>query len=427
MRKVLLGTTAIVATGLVAGAAHAQWDVSVGGFHNQWFGFGDNRTLFNAQSFDQWSDSEIIFQGSNTLDNGLTFGFNVQLEANTSTDQIDESYLFISSPEYGRLLLGSENSAGYLMTLTAPNVGFGLNSGSVSNHVVNATGGGLFRTAFGATTLEPAGDNDGQKITYFTPRFSGLQLGVSYLPDVDPTGGDVSALTADNVIGNYNQGVSIGANFVESFGPVDIGVSGGFFWAESPAGGTVIDNYGLELGTSGGIARSLGGDFLAWSAGGEISWAGFTVGGSYASIEQGRIRVTNPGAVTGGLANANVGVSSTEGEGWDVGIAYETGPWGFSFTYFQGVEEGILNIPDNRFHQSMVGNVAYQLAPGVSLIGAIGYAEFGAEADPRAGALVTNGAFDGNTGPAGASASQTNGAATDNEGVFVTTGIALSF
>ena len=424
MRKVLLGTTAIVATGLVAGAANAQWDVSVGGFHNQWFGYGHNRDLFNVQSFDQWSNSEIIFQGSNTLDNGLTFGFQVQLEANTVGDTIDESYLFVSSPEYGRLLLGSENSAGYLMTISAPNVGLPVNSGSQTQHVVNATGGTVFRSAFGATTLEPAGDNDGQKITYVTPRVSGFQLGVSYLPDVDPTGGDVNGLTVDNAIGNYNQGVSVGANFVESFGPVDVGVSGGFFWAEAPAGGTVIDSYGLQNGTGGeGIARSLGEDFLAWSAGAEVSWAGVTVGGSYASIEQGRIGVTNAGAVNGAGGNSPVGVTSTEGEGWDVGIAHETGPWGFSFTYFQGLEEGILNIADNRFHQSMVGNVAYQLAPGVTLIGAIGYSEFDAEGDFRGGGITTNGAFDFNNG----AASQTNGAATDNDGVFVTTGIALSF
>ncbi len=414
MRKVLLGTTALAATALAAGAAQAQWDVSVGGFHNQWFGFGQNNTDQRLQSFDQWTNTEIIFNGRNTLDNGITFGFQVQLEGNSQGggDQIDESFMFIQSAELGRIQLGSENSAGYAMTITSPNVGLPINSGSQTQHVANPTGGALFRSPFGSTALEPAGDNDGQKLTYFTPRWSGFQFGVSYLPDVDPTGGDVNGLKTDDVVGTYNQGVSLGANFVDSFGPVDVGVSGGLFWAEGPNGqGDFVDAYGPGTG----ITRSVGEDFWAWSVGGEVSWAGITVGGSYAKVEEGRLTTVN-------AANSTIaGVSSTEGDGWDIGIAYEQGPWGFSINYYQGVEKGVLNVPDNRFHQSVVGNIRYDLAPGVSLIGAIGASEFEAEDDTvRGGGAVapifaTGGVVRGNRG------------VDDNAGIFVTGGVALSF
>ena len=421
MRKVLLGTTAMAATALTAGVADAQWDVSVGGFHNQWFGYGHNREIHNVASFNQFSNSEMIFNGRNTLDNGITFGFQVQLEANTGGDQIDESFLFIQSAELGRIQLGSENSAGYQMQLAAPNVGLPINSGSQTQHVVEATSSGLFRTPFGSTFLEPAGDNDGQKLTYYTPRWSGFQFGASYLPSVDPTGGDRNAPGVENTIGTYNHGVSLGTNFVDSFGPVDVGVAGGFFYATGPDAGDVVDNYGINQGAGGeGIARGLGEDFWAWSVGAEVSWAGFTVGGSYAKVEEGRIT-----AAIGGVAQTGtIGVASTEGDGWDVGIAWEQGPWGVSFTYFQGVERGILNIADNNFHQSMVGNVRYDLAPGVSLIGAVGYSEFDAEGDFRGGAIAANAAG----GPGGfGSGSVTAGASTDNAGVFVTGGVALSF
>ncbi|MCB9948563.1 MAG: porin [Rhodospirillaceae bacterium] len=417
MRKVLLGTTAMAAAALTAGAAEAQWDVSVGGFHNQWFGYGSNNTDQRLQSFDQWSNSEIIFNGRNTLDNGITFGFQVQLEANTGGDQIDESFMFIQSAELGRIQLGSENSAGYQMQIAAPNVGLAINSGSQTQHVANPTGGALFRSAFGSTYLEPAGDNDGQKITYYTPRWEGFQFGVSYLPDVDPTGGDVNGLKTDDAIGVYNNGVSLGLNYVNSFGPVDVGLAGGFFWAEGPNGTfDFTDTYGPTTG----ITRSLGEDFWAWSVGADLSWAGFTIGGSYAKIEEGRLTAVN--AVGSAAAAASgVGVSSTEGEGWDVGISYEQGPWGFSVTYFQGIEKGVLNAPDNRFHQSVVGNVSYTLAPGVRLVGAVGASEFAAEDDTvRAGGATT-------TVFPGAAVERGNRGIDDNGGVFVTGGVLLSF
>src|SRR3546814_15132709 len=63
----------------------------------QWFGYSsvDDRAGRDLDGFNHTSDSEIHFVGSTTLDNGIEFGVNVQLEANTNSgDQIDESYLY---------------------------------------------------------------------------------------------------------------------------------------------------------------------------------------------------------------------------------------------------------------------------------------------------------------------------------------------
>jgi predicted porin len=298
------------------------------------------------------------------------------------------------------------------MQIAAPNVGLPVNSGSQTHHVANLSGIGLFRTVGGSTYIEPAGDNDGQKITYYTPRWEGFQFGISYLPDVDPTGGDVNGLKVDDAVGVYNNGVSLGLNYVNSFGPVDVSLAGGFFWAEGPNGQQdFVDAYGPGTG----ITRSLGEDFWAWSTGASISWAGFTLGGSYAKIEEGRLTVVNAAAST------VAGVTSNEGNGWDVGLSYEQGPWGFSVTYFQGVEKGVLNAPDNRFHQSVVGNVSYTLAPGVRLVGAVGASEFTAEDD-----TVRNGGAQA-TILANSNIARGNRGVDDNAGVFVTGGVLLSF
>jgi hypothetical protein len=80
-------------------------------------------------------NGEIIFTPSITLDNGMTFGINVQMEAQNGgggADGIDESYVFVSSDTLGRIEMGGENSAGYKLMVGAPSVGsFGINSGSV--------------------------------------------------------------------------------------------------------------------------------------------------------------------------------------------------------------------------------------------------------------------------------------------------------
>lgn len=374
----LLATTALVAASLVSGAAEAQIEMRLGGFMSQWFGYGDNDERFDVQDVDQWSDTEVFFLGQGSTDNGLTFGVNIQLEGNTDGDQIDESFLFLSG-EFGRILLGSENSAGYLMTITAPAVAFGLNSGSQTQHIINPTEGNLFRSPFGATTIEPARDNDGQKITYFTPRFFGLQLGASYLPDIDGGGGDRNGLTSKN--DDFTNGISIGVNYVNDFGDVGVQVSGGYFYAQAP------ENRGVVV-TPGGTSVDLEENFQGFSLGASVAFGGFEVGGSYAQVTDGILEV-----------QGNGDVYTTESKGFDVGIAYGSGPWSVSYTYYYGEEDGLIDVDDEIEHQSHALGGSYELGSSISLLATVGYSEFEDE---------------GSTG-------------NDNDGVFITGGVAISF
>ena len=77
----------------------------------------------SVNSFDVQGESEIYFKGSTVLDNGMTVGVMVQLEAGADEngdDTIDESYAYVSG-KYGKLVLGSTDNAAYLMRATAPN------------------------------------------------------------------------------------------------------------------------------------------------------------------------------------------------------------------------------------------------------------------------------------------------------------------
>ena len=63
-KKLLLGSTALVAASLVSSAASAQIEMRLGGFMNQWFGYGDNDSQYNLQDVDQWSNSEDVLPGT---------------------------------------------------------------------------------------------------------------------------------------------------------------------------------------------------------------------------------------------------------------------------------------------------------------------------------------------------------------------------
>ena len=57
------------------------------------------------------TNTEIFFLPKIVLDNGIQIGANIQLEGETSGDQIDESYVQIKG-SFGEVNIGSENSAG---------------------------------------------------------------------------------------------------------------------------------------------------------------------------------------------------------------------------------------------------------------------------------------------------------------------------
>ncbi len=361
MKKVLLGTSAIALAGAFASQADAaEWEVRVGGYMEQYAAYADVDVTGNdpidvdgdgsidgalngsdLDGIDSKQDAEVFFLPSITLDNGLQFGVNIQLEGNTSGDQIDESFAFIDG-SFGTLQFGNENSAGYTMMYSAPDVTFvNTNSGSLSAWIPflgEDYGSDRFRGTLGNTWLETLGNNDIARFTYFTPRFAGFQVGVSYARD--NTEDSNAALDCNT---NNCDFFDVGANYVNSFGDFNIALSGRYGWADAPSGGNPE----------------------VWAAGLNLGYAGFTIGGSYAE------------------ADKDHGVQ--EGHGWDAGVSYETGPWGFSFTYQYGENVnnecgvgGCFGQDEEDLEQWLAG-VTYTLAQGVRLGGFGAYVEFDEE------------------------------------------------
>lgn len=322
MKKHLLSTSAIaLGVAMVSPASAQEWNMKWGGFHNTHVGYvtvDSNTPLQAAADFDgvdTYTNAEIHFLPSVTLDNGLTFGIDVQYEAKTNGGAIvDESFMTIKSDTLGKIDLGNENSAGYKMMVAAPQVGGGLgvNSPSLSGFIpisVSAAGNlpWNFRQAAISSYTEVLGNNDVPRITYYTPSFNGLTIGVSYAASSNTGGG--SGVNAGNNFGvNRNVGVNdifdIGLAYSQSFNGVDV-------------------NFAARYGTASND-RGIAGedDPETWGVGATIGVAGWEFGGSYAE-------------------NDNGGIAPDQ-EGWSLGVTYDiAGPWAIGFDTYQGEWNGV--------------------------------------------------------------------------------------
>ena len=220
MKKALFGTTALVAASVAVAtpaiAANEPVKLGLGGYYNTYFGFGDvdNSSGRDWGSTGIFADGEVHFKGSTTLDNGITFGVQIELEAFQSGDQIDENYAFISG-SFGRFVIGGENTAGYMMQYGSPNVGVPINSGWVTSFIpapADQTTG--FRTPALSTYVDLA--NDDHALTYYSPRFSGFQIAASYVPAATVNGEGKNFPVYADEDSEMHDLFSVGANFVES-------------------------------------------------------------------------------------------------------------------------------------------------------------------------------------------------------------------
>ena len=351
MKKALFGTTALVAASVAvatpAMAANEPVKLGLGGYYNTYFGFGDvedssGRDWGAAGIF---ADGEVHFKGSTTLDNGITFGVQIELEAFQSGDQIDENYAFISG-SFGRFVIGGENTAGYMMQYGSPNVGVPINSGWVTSFVPAAAGQTTgFRTPALSTYVDLA--NDDHAITYYSPRFSGFQIAGSYVPAATVNGEGKNFPVYADEDSEMHDLFSIGANFVESFNGFDIVLAGGYRWADAPN----ADNPDQ-------ISAAI-----------NLGYGGFTIGGSWAREDSDR---------------------TTDGNAWDVGVSYSTGPWSVGvnaiYTSVEGADQGAIGFADvegdgeNDEMTAIKGAVAYSVGPGITASASVLYADWeGAE------------------------------------------------
>ncbi|MCG8490521.1 MAG: porin, partial [Sneathiellales bacterium] len=322
MKKVILGTTALVAaTALTAGTASAAEKIKLGlgGYLQTSFVAADYDTDTDQLPTDIRHEGEVFFLGSTTLDNGLKFGVNIQLEARATGDQVDETFMYVSG-SFGRINVGSEDSASYLMHYSSPSP---VPAWGLSSPNANASG---FTTP--STFTNELGDSD--KITYFTPRFSGFQVGASYTPDGDEeTGTGASPYIPIKDEGAEDEAYSVAVNYQNKFNSMSVSAS-----------------LGYQL-----ITRTTSDDTDELAAGLTVGFGGFSVGGAYKYTD-------NDG-----------GTDDLERHDWNIGVTYGQGPWKVGVQY-AGVS--LDDASDGDLAAFVVGG-QYVLGPGITAFGGIQY------------------------------------------------------
>lgn len=149
------------------------------------------KTSFNSST----SIGAII---ENQMDNGVVYGAKIGISATAKPSRKNPSFLYIVS-DYGKLELGSNQSAMGQMKITgysnAAAIGGGwdmwprLNPDN-SPEIPYLTGTGNY---LDGKSRKKDHTEYPRKVTYFTPKFSGLQLGVSFVPDTSNLGfGDMN-------------------------------------------------------------------------------------------------------------------------------------------------------------------------------------------------------------------------------------------
>jgi predicted porin len=368
MNKQLLASTALIAASMLAAPQASAQNVvklRLGGYMAQVIGVAFDRSNDEATadapgnsktSFDQQTESEIHFRGSGKLDNGITIITDVQLEVTGSPGNIiDEQYMIIRGG-FGQLTLGSENSAAYLMNIGYSGswpTGVGQN---LSFHMTNwlglATGvpaPGRNDGTLNNITLQ-AFDNDSSKVTYFSPRFNGFQVGLSYIPNFQQqttTGGSRGDSLAGKS-GRYHEGWAVGANWNGKIADMSIGTSFGYITGESDGTNvTTIENTTDQT----------------WSDDDDLS---MMVGAL--RITSGPFRVSGAVKYSAEAKNGATAATATDrsyaGLMFDVGARYLVGPNGFSVGYYNGRMEGDIGF-GNEEEQGLMLSYRRTLGAGV--------------------------------------------------------------
>lgn len=357
MKKLLLGSTALVAGGLMAAPAMAADPIKIGvGGYYQFFVSGGtlegsyalNGTSQQFKGINFYQEGEIFFTGQTKLDNGTTVGLTVELEgwnppasasvssatgtpSGGSVSQIDEAYLFAFG-DWGRVEFGSRDPASYRMYYGTPSVAasfLGFTQHNSNATYINPVVAGTNKAALDISFFTIGGQfQDANRINYFTPRFYGLQIGVGYAPKWNGTStrGGGAPLTGGtcgftdavaNVVCATNdyswQDIfDVGANYLNKFGDITVAAYGAFLYA------TFIPGYAPSAGSANLITGANNYNWKQWVAGLQFGWQGWTIGGAI-------------GYDNNGLgANYYTGVDNDTRK-YTAGIMYETGPWQVAF------------------------------------------------------------------------------------------------
>ena len=364
MNKLLSGTAALVAAGVLASGAQAADPISigVGGFFHGAVSVANEDDDTNKRSYGVERDAEIYFRGSTSLDGEFIQGAGVfvQLEAETAEDQIDESFMWLSGA-FGQLRVGSFDGAMavggvYPAGVAAPMHGLFFETESPVS--TGFFGEGAWLLGF---------DGDSAKVAWYSPTVAGAKFGLSFTPEggsddkatsrstagasVDAKVNDDGSTSAEETESQQSEVFGVGANWSGDFGGASVSIGGGYTTAnvEAPDDGEV--------------------DREEWVVGASASLMGITVGGNYSADNNG---------MRDGNGRTTIAVGATYS-----GMA----PWTYGVRYGVTTREQGPGKPDIDTSGVSIG-VSLPLGGGVTAAGELQFWDVGKAEGPNNQATV---------------------------------------
>ncbi len=390
MRKLLLATSALLSASIaIAGAANAAtltpnapvpapgtYAVSLGGYM-EWAVYTGSSNYKTEQygvgskpnNYTTGIRSRLAPSFAATLANGLVYGATFEMRNQSAVNNsignaavyIDRENMYLGSTKFGTVTLGGAVQPSEALAV-----------GQASCYVATCGWDGNYNGFFtGASNLTNLNDflidtNDGaNKIAYTSPSFSGFEFGVSFEPNdnakyfIDNGAERIASFNGntykaqDGKLGSGSRRNTFDANvqYKGTFGSLGFGAN---------IGGS--ESLGVTTDTS--LARQNK-KYEMYTAGLEVTAAGFTVGGNLVG-----------GNIGGGLSTIAAGAKGALSI--DVGASYAFGPFGVGAAYYgyssgeykgqgQTLADGTVGNPGQLNGSGVVVGGTYTLAPGATV------------------------------------------------------------
>lgn len=287
----------------LAGEWETDYDASLGGF----YGYTDYAKPYKNHKQNNLN-SVLNLSGRTTYEFNEDYAFSlIGYFAIDSAKKVEnynqgtwgEEIYATTETIYGDILIGQNNNVAYNFAVGAPNIGsYHINNTELVNFINNPNWYKKGNKARYKTLNSTYINTDGAslKASYITPEFSGIKIGITYIPETYSQSG----LVAKNALYKDKNAYVLGA-----YGAWDI--------------------LGYELETSLGFADFHKND-KEYSAGVSIYRKGWTLGTSY--------RQTKTDKKDYALNKENLFDAYREGQAYNIGLSYSIGPLTTGISYF---------------------------------------------------------------------------------------------
>jgi hypothetical protein len=340
----------------------------------------------NQKSATFFTEQQATIKAEGKAD-ALTYGaiLNLQMVGNSDTGAGDfknnRSYIYLDT-DAGAVQLGSNAAVSKMLKIDAGTIASAtggvdgdwgnftniatinttnyINGSQVTNLTWNGVTAGNMGDSLAITGVDTlsnrldAGEST-RKITYLSPRISGLQLGVSFAPDINNTGQN-NLLTSSNPNGTLFSNMylgapvrvtnhwSLGLNYTNIFNDITLGLS-----AVADKGKAKNQTVSYTDINSMDQATTLSfRDLKTYAIGGSVATHGFTLASSYQND---------------GKSLTLTSQDKFKASWWTVGLAYGQDKWSTSLSYLSGKK----GTDTQNLKTTLVSLGAdYELVPGMT-------------------------------------------------------------